>query len=125
MDVTRGPWACSASPACGRGLSPRRHILGKSSITPTRRHPLPDPPPQAGEGANRQCRRIVHDADANRSNEAGTLQALATAACRLSISMIGGWSGAAACFPASSGHFRYSLAIASNDTGGRTSVSLP
>ncbi|MYV86357.1 hypothetical protein GTH44_31460 [Bradyrhizobium japonicum] len=48
-------WRCT-SPACGGG---RREAPGGGSllwgIVPLRRHPLPCPPPQAGEGAHLAC----------------------------------------------------------------------
>ena len=59
--------ACSASPACGRGRRARRArrvralaAQGRPQFSvPARRHPLPSPPPQAGEGAYCRCGRIL------------------------------------------------------------------
>src|SRR5689334_10643148 len=53
---------CAPSPACGRGLGRGLSSLGGSRSW---RHPLPDPPPRAGEGAHRPRGHYRTSADRN------------------------------------------------------------
>src|SRR5687767_12430729 len=50
------PLAAFTSPACGGGRRAKRVGRGKFSGISIRRSPLPNPPPQAGEGAERLAR---------------------------------------------------------------------